>query len=61
MPTTHPCRNATLQISLVFREEDQAGDINLAVVPAQMALNFMRPDGTTTAGKRRARGKPWGC
>lgn len=43
-------------MSLVFREEGQAGDINLAVITAQMAFNFTRPDENTKAvGKENGR------
>lgn len=43
-------------MSRVFREEGQAGDINLAVITAQMAFNFTRPDENTKAvGKENSR------
>lgn len=43
-------------MSWVFREEGQAGDINLAVITAQMAFNFTRPDENTKAvGKENGR------
>lgn len=31
-------------MSLLFREEVQSGDINLAVITVQMVTNFMRPE-----------------
>lgn len=50
----------------MFREEVQAGDINLAVITAQMAFNFTRPDENTKAVRKEKGGKdkgkkPWGC
>lgn len=40
-------------MSLVFREEGQAGDINLAVITAQMAFNFTDQMRNTKAVEKR--------